>query len=158
MNREPIDLSRHVKRSDKAVAIYHAMEADDDFDDTADILFQLVKGAADKYPGKKRVLLLDIDEHRNSADGFDSDAFELQQNFVIGFLGRWLSEASMPLCHVQMPKQHEDLPESLMVIPGPPADEREAALRSHAQATAMPIFDSETGDFVASDGSRGTPV
>jgi hypothetical protein len=99
------------RSNDKALAIYHVMRPRENFDDTADILFQLVKKAAAEHPGRKRALYLDIEGHRNKAGGFDSDALELQQHFVIRYLGRWLSEVSMPLIRATTPGQHEDLPD-----------------------------------------------
>lgn len=95
------------------------MKADETFEDTADILFQLVKNAAASQPDVRRHLFLDIEGHRNPAGGFDHDALELQKNFIVGYLGRWLSEVSMPLlAYVSKDGQHEDVPDNLVIMPG----------------------------------------
>lgn len=145
------------EQSGKAIAIYHVMRGKENFEDTADMLFQMVKSAATKHPGKPRILYLDIEGHRNKAGGFDHDAFEVQQGFILGFLGRWLSEVSMPLMHTRTPQQHEDVPESLITTDVGVAENRDSELRAHAEAMNTPVFDSDTGEYVYPDGSRKKP-
>lgn len=100
----------------RKVALYHVMRASDDFDSTADKLFQIVEKAAREFPKKPRALFLDVEGHRNDAGGFDHDALEIQTHFLIGYLGRWLSEIHTPLAEVQSTMQRENLPESLTVL------------------------------------------
>jgi hypothetical protein len=71
---------------EKAVALYHCVYAHEGFEQSAQRLFQLVHDAQQQHPGKKRVLYLDIDGHRTSEGGFDADMFELQDEFLLGFL------------------------------------------------------------------------
>jgi len=81
----------------ESIAIYHAIYAHEDFKTAATALFELVKTSAARCPGKKRVLFLDIDGHRNSRGGFDADMLELQKEFMFDFLGQFLTEMNMPL-------------------------------------------------------------
>lgn len=80
-----------------SIAIYHRVMRREGFEETARILLHLVRDARDKAPDKPRVLYLDIDGHRNEAGGFDGEMFELQQEFVLGFLMPFLKEVHMPL-------------------------------------------------------------
>jgi hypothetical protein len=79
----------------KGVALYHVMRADEDFETTADILFQIVRKAAREFPGKPRYLYLDVEGHRNSAGGYDADAYELYSSFILGYLGQFLTEVPL---------------------------------------------------------------
>jgi len=137
-----------------SIAIYHVMYAHENFDDTADILFQLVKNAARTKPGKKRILFFDIDGHRNELGGFDHDAEEIQTYFVLTMLSRWLTEFSMPLGHYKTNEQHEDLPEHVVITPGGPRAERDDMLKTQATASGMRIFDAETAEWILPDGTR----
>jgi hypothetical protein len=64
-------------------------------------------------------LYLDIDGHRNRDGGFDSDMFELQQHFILGFLMQFLTEVNMPLAagvrRRDASPQSEDIPEELTI-------------------------------------------
>jgi hypothetical protein len=130
------------------------VHADEDFEHAADVLFQLIKKAAVEQAGKQRYVYLDIEGHRNDAGGFDHDMYELQKEFLLGYLMRWLTEVHMPLGHYSNPKQHEDLPPNMAVLPGGPKAEREQTLREFAASAGAPIYDSETGELVAADGTR----
>lgn len=141
-------------KDDGAVAILHLMEAGDDFDDTADILFQLVRQAVREHPGRPRWLYLDIEGHRNSAGGFDADSYEIQKEFAIGFLGRWLTRICTPLVEVVTAGvQHEDLPEHLVTAPGGESAEGEQTLPSFATNARVATYDADTGE-VEVDGTR----
>lgn len=94
------------------------MRKEDSFETAAGMIFDIVRKCVDDFPGKRRVLFLDIEGHRNSANGFDHDAFELQQNFVLDFLGPFLSEVSMPLGRLKLKEeQRDDLPLALEIFP-----------------------------------------
>ena len=68
---------------------------------------------------KKRKLFLDIDGHRNSSEGFDADMLELQKDFLLEFLGRYLTEIHAPLINLRNEKpQRNDLPPDLIVQDG----------------------------------------
>jgi hypothetical protein len=97
-------------------AIYHRVYAHEGFDEAAQTLFKLVKMAQQEQPNKERVLFLDIDGHRNEQGGFDTDMVELQTQFLMGFLSRFLTEISCPLGTVKNTKvQENDIPEVLNI-------------------------------------------
>jgi hypothetical protein len=82
---------------DRAVAIYHVVYSHEGFEESAQLLFKLVQRAQRVMPGKPRMLVLDIEGHRNSDGGFDADMFELLTVFLPDFLARFLSEIYCPL-------------------------------------------------------------
>lgn len=105
-----------IEPSDKAVALHYRVSAREGFAQAAQDVFQLVQNAQQHSPGKKRVLYLEIDGHRTREGGFDADMLELQQEFLLGFLGPYLSEIYTPLMHVTNPKpQENDIPPALIV-------------------------------------------
>lgn len=100
-----------------AVAIYHVVFAHEDFDHTACTLLQLIHKAQHDYPGKKRVLYLDIEGHRSANGGFDDDMLELQSKFTTEFLLPFLTRAIMPLVTLENPNpQKNEIPNELRVI------------------------------------------
>ena len=105
-----------VESNDRAVAIYHVVYSHEGFNESAQILFELVKRAQKIQPDKKRILFLDIEGHRNSNGGFDADMLELQKDFLPGFLSRFLSEIHCPLISVMNPEPQENdiLPELII--------------------------------------------
>jgi hypothetical protein len=105
-----------VEPGDKAVAIYHVVYAHEGFEESAQALFKLIQDAQRLQPGKKRKLFLDIEGHRTSEGGFDSDMRELQEKFLLGFLGQFLSEVHSPLINLNNPKpQSDDIPSALII-------------------------------------------
>jgi hypothetical protein len=112
-------LSTHQPQNrDKAFAIYHVVYAHESFEHAANVLFGLVRKAQAEQPGQPRYLHLDIDGHRNAEGGFDRDMYELQSDFVLGFLMPYLSRAYMPLCQVSNPsQQRNDVPDELRIQP-----------------------------------------
>ena len=86
-----------IESDDRAVAIYHLVYAHEGFEESAQILFKLVQKAQRMKPGRKRKLFLDIEGHRNSEGSFDADMSELQTEFLMGFLSRFLLEIQAPL-------------------------------------------------------------
>ena len=108
-----------IEPDDRAVAIYHVVHEDEGFVEAAQAMFQLVRDAEQIQPGKTRKLFLDIDGHRNSSGGFDADMLELQKDFLLEFLGRYLTEIHAPLINVRNEKmQLNDLPPELIVKEG----------------------------------------
>ncbi len=100
----------------QGIAIYHLVLQDDSFEVSVNHLHQQVLYAQQTFPGRKRLLYLDIDGHRSSDGGFDHDMFELQRHFLLGFLCPFLSELYMPLISVKTRKlQRNDNPEKLEV-------------------------------------------
>lgn len=98
-----------------SIAIYHRVMRREGFEESARILLDLVRDAQEKSPGEPRVLFLDIDDHRNEAGGFDDEMFELQQEFVLGFLMPFLKEAHMPLVAASNPREQDnEIPDELL--------------------------------------------
>ena len=103
-------------RVGKAVAIYHDMKVYENFERSAQRIFECVQAAQKHSPGAPRHLYLDVQGHRNDAGGYDHDAIELMQDFAMGYLGEYLTEISTPLLHVRNPKrQRDDLPDALRI-------------------------------------------
>ena len=100
----------------KGIALYHDMRVEEDFAKCATRIFSVLKKAAATSPGAPRYLYLDIQGHRNAAGGYDADAFEIIQEFLMGFLGPYLTEISTPLYQARNPKpQREGLPDVLTI-------------------------------------------
>ncbi|WP_063762324.1 HNH endonuclease [Streptomyces sp. NRRL F-5123] len=100
----------------RGVALYHDMRVEEDFARCAHRLFSVLKKAAVSNPGAPRYLFMDVQGHRNSVGGFDADAWEIMQEFLLGYLGPYLTEINTPLCHVRNPQpQREDIPDVLTI-------------------------------------------
>jgi hypothetical protein len=105
-----------IDSDDRASVIYHVVYSHERFDESAQALFKLVQRCQQVRPGTARKLFLDIEGHRNSEGGFDADMLELQQDFLLGFLARFLAEIHCPLFQVTNPKpQENDIPEELII-------------------------------------------
>jgi len=101
---------------EKKVGIYHVVYEHETFEDAASTLFGLVSETQKKFPGTKRILYLDIDGHRNKIGGYDRDMFELQCEFSLGFLLKYLSEIYMPLAKVVNNVQRNNIPEKFKIL------------------------------------------
>lgn len=100
----------------KAFAIYHVIRPADDFDQAAHALLECVQKAQEIAPGAPRALYLDIEGHRNAEGGFDHDMYELQRNYVLEFLGPFLTSVHMPLGNFEPEGvQFDDVPEALEI-------------------------------------------
>ncbi|MER7485602.1 HNH endonuclease [Streptomyces sp. NPDC126497] len=100
----------------KGVALYHDMRVEEDFTKCATRIFSILKKAAATSPGAPRHLYLDVQGHRNSAGGYDADALEIIQDFLLGFLIPYLTEISTPLYRARNPEpQREDVPDVLNI-------------------------------------------
>ncbi|MGV9322223.1 HNH endonuclease [Streptomyces sp. NPDC003660] len=98
------------------VALYHDMRVEEDFTKCATRLFAILKKAAETSPGTPRHLYLDVQGHRNAAGGYDADALEIIQHFLLEFLGPYLTEVSTPLYKAKNPEQQrEDIPDVLNI-------------------------------------------
>jgi len=105
-----------IEPDERTIAIYHNVYEHEGFDTTAQTLFKLVKSAEQEFPGRKRRLFLDIEGHKNSEGGFDSEMMEIQAKFLTEVLSPHLSEFSTPLGHCVNPKpQDNDIPPALVV-------------------------------------------
>lgn len=105
-----------LKSDDRVVAIYHVVYQLEKFEESAQALFNLVQQAQRQQPGKQRTLYLDIEGHRNDEGGFDADMMELQNEFLMGFLSRYLSEIHAPLVKAKNPHpQDNNIPPALVI-------------------------------------------
>jgi len=105
-----------VECDDRAVAIHHVVYSHEGFDESAQTLFKLVQKAQEIRPGSKRKLFLDIEGHRTSDGSFDAAMLELQMEFLVGFLARFLSKIHCPLMSVTNPKpQENEIPPELII-------------------------------------------
>ncbi|MEV7835457.1 HNH endonuclease signature motif containing protein [Streptomyces subrutilus] len=95
------------------VAIYHDMKVYENFERSARRIFEMVRQAQTASPGAPRHLYIDVQGHRNSAGGYDHDAFELIHDFALVHLGKYLTELHTPLIHVTMETQRNDIPAAL---------------------------------------------
>jgi hypothetical protein len=101
----------------RALALYHCVYAAESFNDAAHDLFDLVQYACQTFPRAERQLIVDIEGHRTPSNAFDGDMFELQKEFLVGYLLQFLTEARVPLAHVRNPNpQLEDLPDELDIF------------------------------------------
>jgi len=106
-----------MKEDDRGIAIYHVVKRKEGFEKSAEILFSLVKSAQEKYPNKNRIIYMDIEGHKNKDGGFDHDMFELQKDYILGFLMQFISEVSMPLGRYKNENQNNDVPDGLNILP-----------------------------------------
>jgi hypothetical protein len=105
-----------LESAQRAVALYHVVYAHEGFEDAAPALFKLVQQAQERCPGKPRKLFLDIEGHRNSQGGFEADMLELQKDFLMVFLARFVTEIHCPLGTVTNSKpQDNDVPPALTI-------------------------------------------
>ncbi|MNO70968.1 HNH endonuclease [compost metagenome] len=96
---------------DSGIAIYHVVFEHEDFETSANILMKLLQNAQKQLPNQKRYLYLDIDGHRNKSGGYDHDMFELQKDFIIGFLMQFFTKIHMPLGRAENNRlQSNDVP------------------------------------------------
>jgi len=161
--KRPTRATRSSKRGEpdaskeKGIALYHVMRTDEDFETTADMLFQIVKKAAREYPGKPRYLFFDIEGHRNAAGGYDADAYELYSSFIPGYLGQFLTEIPVMGGRARRHGQREDMPDHLVISPGGTSEGRTERLSEQASRTGMPIWDADTASTVHPDGTITSP-
>lgn len=78
------------------LVIRHDMRVEENFERCAGRLFKMAQDAAKQFPGRRRILIIDIQGHRNDAGGFDRDAFEIINHFLFTYLMPFLTEAVTP--------------------------------------------------------------
>ena len=110
------DRKKGIEYDDRAVAIYHVVYEHEGFEESAQTLFHLVQQAEQQRPGKQRNLYLDIEGHNNDNGGFDKDMLELQTDYLLGFLSRYLSEIHAPLVKTKNPHSQDNNIPPVMVI------------------------------------------
>jgi hypothetical protein len=107
---------RRTESDNRAIAIYHVVYEHEGFESSAQALLKLVQQAEEKQPGTKRNLYLDIEGHRNHEGGFDADMSELQNEFLLGFLSRYVSEIHAPLLNARNPHPQDNKIPSTLII------------------------------------------
>ena len=101
---------------DNTVSLYHIVGENDHFDKAAQDIFNLIRESQQKYPDWPRVLYLDILGHLDEKGRFEDDMVELQQEFLIAALGKYLTALDLPLVSVVNPElQDNNLPDSLAI-------------------------------------------
>ncbi|MGI5203261.1 HNH endonuclease [Spirillospora sp. CA-108201] len=104
--------------SDKGMVLVHRMWVEENFERCAQGIFQNIRGAQEKFPGKERHLYLDIAGHRNDAGGYDWDAYELMKHFIPDFAMQYLTSANTPFYRMENTEsQSNDVPEALVIGP-----------------------------------------
>lgn len=110
-----------VANPDQPVTLYHVIYAHEGFGDAARALFELVRRAQEAAPDRPRVLYLDIEGHRDLQGEFDAEMLELQYDFVVGVLGRFLSKVQFPVGTIANSRpQENNIPERLEIQDAPP--------------------------------------
>ncbi|MGK4592812.1 HNH endonuclease signature motif containing protein [Amycolatopsis sp. w19] len=111
--RKGEDFKGKAKAKD-GVLLYHDMAVYENFERCAHRLFSIVRSAQRAKPNAPRYLHLRIQGHKNSKGGYDHDAWEIVQNFILGYLGPYLTVISTPIAKIENGKrQRNDLPERL---------------------------------------------
>ncbi len=99
------------------VAIYHVVYENEGFYESAQHLFELLKGAQHDMENTKRHLYLDIDGHTDSYGRFDEEMTELLQNFIMEVLLPYFYEIHTPLLNVRNTEpQRNDIPDNFVIL------------------------------------------
>jgi hypothetical protein len=108
--------SRHLlKRT--STAIYHVIMPKDTFEDAAQAIFASVFLLQKNYPNQERMIVIDIEGHRNKQGGFDHDMFELQCYFNLNIILPYVTRIFSPLACVENKyPQINEIPEELNVF------------------------------------------
>lgn len=98
------------------VYIYHVVFEDENFEESAQIIHQLIFSSQKNKPNYNRKLFLDIQGHKLENGDFDQDMFELQTHFLLGFMSEYLSELHVPLISLKNPKvQNNRIPDKINI-------------------------------------------
>lgn len=88
--KEPIREERN------AAVLYHPIFPEEGIEDASQHLFQLIKGAQQKFPGKARFLGIDIFGHRGEDGAFDQDMYLFQVEVLLKKFLPFLTELTLP--------------------------------------------------------------
>ncbi len=105
---------------DNTVSIYVVIRESDDFESSAQCVFQAVVDAEERFPGWPRMFYLDVVGHRDSHGDFHEDFIELQQEFWFSTVAPFLTGFDLPLTGplINPSPQRSDLPDSLAIRSG----------------------------------------
>lgn len=112
------------RKREESVVIYHDMAVYENFERCARRIWEMIKGAQDAAPGKPRQLFLDVQGHRNAAGGYDRDALEIINEFTLGFLLPYLTEATTSFHRVRNKYPQQNDLADLLEFSYPEDDER----------------------------------
>ncbi|MFI7321615.1 hypothetical protein [Streptomyces venezuelae] len=101
---------------EKAILLYHDMAVYENFERCARRVFEVLRNAEARMPGKPRHLFLRVQGHRNDAGGYDRDAIEIIREFGMGYLLPYLTELTTPFHRLANPDgQRNDVPDELQI-------------------------------------------
>lgn len=102
---------------DNTVSIYHVVQADTEFLQAAQDIFQLLQDAQHRFPDWPRLFYLDIKGHRATMQQFEEDFVEFQQEFWFSAIAPFLTCFDLPLTGplANPDAQRNDVPDSLVV-------------------------------------------
>jgi hypothetical protein len=121
--------------TEQPIVICHVMSRDEGFEETARLLFELIKRTAELHPGRRRALFFQVEGHRDRRGVFDRDALKLIWDFIPGALGPYLIAFRTPLAWVRTQRpQNNDVPSALDVPLLPKSAERAAAVATEIAA------------------------
>lgn len=110
----------------KGIALYHIIKSNENFNTAVNHIFQLIRTAQEKHPNKPRLVYIDIEGHKNSKGGFDTDMLEFQTEFACGFLMQYITELSIPLVEGKLRNnkgQINDIPDVIQIVDKDALDE-----------------------------------
>lgn len=129
---------------EKSIALYHRIMQRENFESAAKYLFGLLLYAQKKEPNKPRILYVDIEGHINSKGAFDSDMFELQNEFGLGFLLPYFTEVHFPLISARNQKEQlNDIPPKLEIL-----DKTNKKKRNNKKITDLYIENYSNTEFI----------
>ena len=98
------------------------------------------ENGAEGVPGAPRRLFLDIQGHRNDANGYNRDAFEILKDFLLGFMMPYLDELHAPLYNVKNSKgQRNDMPQELVIYSNHESDRYGGASLQSRSRESQPV-------------------
>ncbi|MCH2174700.1 MAG: hypothetical protein MK193_03110 [Lentisphaeria bacterium] len=112
----PADHGVHILPNNHIAVCYRASESST-FEEAANGIIQVLAQAEGEFPGLAREMYLLIDGHDGQHYGFDDDFFELQNDFLIGTLGRFFTALHLPGCGTltSSEAQQNDVPQFIQI-------------------------------------------
>lgn len=98
-----------------ANAVYHCVKKNDTFDKSAQDIYNLVVTTKNKQKNKEVHVYVDIDGHRNKNGGFTPDMFELQFDFLVQFLLKYVNSVTIPMGNFSNPQPLLEMPDALRI-------------------------------------------
>lgn len=86
-----------IMRSEEPVVLEHRMLENANFDLTSHMIISSLKSTQKKFPFRSRILVIEVEGHRNDKGGFDNDAYEIIFEFALVMILRYCSAIFTPL-------------------------------------------------------------